>query len=305
MSSSTKPSLLSDLRVSGPVWLASDIHLGSHNPRTCQAFYEFLAHARNQTNALILLGDIFEVWLGDDWTKSPEPWLQTAIHHLHQTAHAIPLWIMGGNRDFLIGADFAHQLGARFLPAQVILEVQPNKHPTKSQCLTISCNHSQRFLLAHGDEFCTADLGYQRLRRIVRTNWIQQAFLKLPLSVRQRIAQRMRNTSQNMERSDDDGRYDVQDNPLRTALLEHKLTSMIHGHTHQPGHYRIPPKHAQTTSKRHLSHQSSQNCFDRWVLPDWECDHLPQNAQARGGWLEITDSAMRLYALNQLPQNTK
>lgn len=276
MSSSTKLSLLSELTLRGPVWLASDIHLGEHNPGTCRAFYEFLETARQQASALILLGDLFEAWIGDDLANHPPAWLASAMHELARTAHNMPVWILGGNRDFLVGRDFIHRIGAQPLTQQAILTVRDQETAPQA--------NSGQFLLAHGDEFCTADTGYQRLRRVVRNSWIQRGFLALPLRHRERIARRMRNTSQSMDRGPLDPRYDIQDVSLAQRLHELGLTTCIHGHTHRPGHYRV--RKGRLRTKRPL---------DRWVLPDWEHDVIAAGQRARGGWLTIDHTGLTLH----------
>ena len=283
----------------GPVWLASDIHLGSHNPRTSDAFYEFLARARQQSSALILLGDIFDVWIGDDWIIQPPAWLDTALEHLRLTAKTIPLWLMGGNRDFLIGTKLANHLGAHLIESACILEVKPPEDPRPN------ATGIQRFLLAHGDEFCTADRAYQRFRTVVRNPAIQTLFLALPLSVRRRIASKARTSSMQTVRSPYDASYDVQDQALAETLRRVELATCIHGHTHRPGLYPIAqlagsPEPSKTPQPMH-----------RWVLPDWECDYPEQNqpetcgktkqgTAMRGGWMQIDQDGPTLIDLTRI-----
>src|SRR5690606_29981531 len=119
---------------------------------TAAAFIRFLDRARHDADALILCGDIFEAWIGDDHAlHDPPPWLAQALEALRTTAGDIPLWLGRGNRDFLMGPALARHLGAGLLDDEVLLRTAVGT-----------------VLLAHGDQYCTDDLEYQRLRRLVR-----------------------------------------------------------------------------------------------------------------------------------------
>lgn len=276
-----------------PVWLASDIHLGPDNPKTSHAFYRFLAHARDHAGALLLLGDIFDVWIGDDWIRRPPPWLDLALQQLELTGRTIPLWILGGNRDFLIGEDLARHLHARLLRGQCLLEIAQSENPERPDLQgSTATSHRSAYLLAHGDEFCTKDLKYQRFRRIVRTPLVQSCFLTLPLYVRNRIANSARRASQRTERDPYDASYDVQNEALAHALNVAGTTTCVHGHTHRPGHYFVRPDA--------IDIKSSANRLDRWVLPDWESDHLNEQELARGGWIQIDRHGLTAHNLNDL-----
>ncbi len=246
--------MLNKLSLNGPVWLASDIHLGADNPATAQRFFQFLDQASAQAGALLLLGDIFDVWIGDDWTKQSPQWLSEALTHLKRVSTRCPLWIGRGNRDFLIGRQLAETIGAQLLEPQVVLDIAGN-----------------RYLLAHGDEFCTNDRAYQRFRRIVRNRWVQKAYLSLSLNTRAKIAQKARQQSMQTQISANQSNIDVCEQTIARLLAREKLTAIIHGHTHRPNH-----------------HQPTAVCpFDRWVLPDWESDHLRAGQPERGGWIVV------------------
>lgn len=263
MSSSPPPPSCNKLVLSGPVWLASDIHLGPQNPKTAQAFYAFLDKARAQASALLLLGDVFDVWIGDDCIEQPEPWLKEALAQLRAVGQHIPLWIGHGNRDFLMGSRLAREVHAQMLAPQTILEVGP-----------------MRLLLAHGDEFCTSDLAYQRFRAVVRHAWVQRAFLWLTKRQRQAIAHRARQKSQQTQSEQNAIWHDVQLQSIAKRLSETGLETLIHGHTHRPGHY-----------------VDAHQCvpIDRWVLPDWEADHLGAQDIARGGWIVVNEDGVCLH----------
>src|SRR5690606_14208634 len=178
-SSSRKQRSLSKLPLAGAVWIASDIHLGPDTPGTARAFHAFLDQACAQADALILCGDIFDAWIGDDFAlTSPPSWLAATLAKLGHVSACMPLWLGRGNRDFLIGKALTGRLGAKLLPDRVCLMTDAGK-----------------ILLSHGDEYCTADRGYQRFRRVVRCPAVQWLFLNLSLPVRRRIASLARKRS--------------------------------------------------------------------------------------------------------------
>ncbi len=251
---------MNKLALRGAVWVASDIHLGEAVPETARAFCDFLDRARRQADALILCGDIFDAWIGDDHAlRDPPDWLAAALDALRATAADLPLWLARGNRDFLMGRALADALGARLLDTPAVLDTDAGT-----------------ILLAHGDEFCTDDLAYQRFRRIVRTPWIQHLFLALPLSLRRAIAARARARSRQARRSKSMAIMDVNAAAVARALRDAGCTTLIHGHTHRPA---IHPMDLDGRAAR------------RYVLPDWEFDRDPP---PRGGWIEIDASGIQL-----------
>jgi UDP-2,3-diacylglucosamine hydrolase len=252
---------LNNLTLRGDLWIASDIHLGADIPNTAQAFYDFLALARRQAQGLILCGDIFDAWIGDDHAlHQPPDWLATALTHLRQTAHAIPVYLSRGNRDFLMGDALAAALGAHLLPAPVLIDTRAGV-----------------ILLAHGDEYCTDDLAYQRFRQIVHTAWIQQLFLSLPLSWRRAIADWARARSRQARHHKPMQIMDVNPQAVCQALRSADSRVLIHGHTHQPALHTLT-----------IDGQAAQ----RWVLPDWDFDH---DSKGRGGWISISQAGIQAH----------
>lgn len=246
---------MNKISIQGPAWLASDIHLGPDNPKTAELFFEFLDQAGAHAGALFLLGDIFDVWIGDDWAKQPPSWLSDALNRLAQTAKQVPLYLGHGNRDFLMGQQLANRLGAKLLDDQVILTA-----------------HNQTVLLAHGDEFCTTDRAYQRFRKLVRHRWVQRLYLSLSLKRRLAIAQRARQQSMQTQAKPNAVWHDVTLASIDSALTQAGTRVLIHGHTHKPGHF--------------IERVNGQ-LIDRWVLSDWEADHLGRDEMARTGWIVI------------------
>jgi UDP-2,3-diacylglucosamine hydrolase len=257
---------LNKISIEGPAWLASDIHLGPDNPETAKLFFAFLDKASAHAGALFLLGDIFDVGIGDDWADQPPVWLSQALAHLQQTGKQIPLFIGHGNRDFLMGQRLAARLGAQLLDDQCLLQI-----------------HKQCVLLAHGDEFCTTDHAYQRFRKIVRHPWVQKLYLSLSLNQRMAIAHRARLKSIKTQANPNAVWHDVTLAQIDQTLKQADTRVLIHGHTHKPGHY--------------PSAQGSA-MIDRWVLPDWEADHLEPGQARRGGWIVINDSGLELFTVD-------
>lgn len=247
----------------GPAWLASDIHLGPDNPKTAQLFFEFLDQAGAHAGALFLLGDIFDVWIGDDWINDPPHWLAQAIAQLERTAQRVPLYLGHGNRDFLMGKRLAAHLGAHLLDEQCILQTG-----------------GKTALLAHGDEFCTTDRTYQRFRTIVRHGLVQRLYLSLPIKQRLSIALHARKKSMQSQTKHKHIWHDVSLSSINAALARAGTRTLIHGHTHRPGHY--------------VDNNNGQ-MIDRWVLPDWEADHLDSAQSSRGGWLVINNEGLTLF----------
>lgn len=250
---------MSKLSLPGSVWIASDIHLGPHCPATVQAFHRFLTAASLQADALLLCGDIFESWIGDDLAlKDPPIWLLLTIDRLRNVSERIPLWLGRGNRDFLMGPVLARHVNALLLPEPAVINTDAGM-----------------ILLSHGDEYCTHDPGYQRFRRIVRNRSVQDFFLDLSLGTRQRIANWARERSKRANRNKTKAILDVHPKAIEQAFSQYGVSTLIHGHTHRPGAYRVRVEGSVRT---------------RYVLPDWDYDH----DKARGGWLEISRQGITL-----------
>ncbi len=261
-SSLKKPALSkTDFTLPGTVWVASDIHLARQVPETCRVFYAFLTEAAAHANGLILAGDIFDAWIGDDAAlNGPEPWLQEAIGHLAETAKKIPLFIGHGNRDFLMGPDLARALGATLMPDSTLFHTDAGP-----------------IHISHGDELCTHDVSFQRFRKLSRHPLIRRLFLALPLQVRRAIARRARKTSMHAHGTKPMYLMDVAHEAISDIFRDHPaLIHMVHGHTHKPKCHQFED-------------YGTQRC--RWVLPDWEWDHPP----FRGGYLSISAAGITMH----------
>ncbi len=199
-------------------YFISDLHLSAKKPEISDRFLKFLRADAIKADALYILGDLFDVWIGDDQI---DPHNQTIIEELY-TLHeqGIPLYFMRGNRDFLIGENFAHNSGCVLLP-----------NPTRIML------YGKNVLLSHGDQLCTLDKKYQHFRRYVHSPFLQSLFLKLPLRLRTLIAHWLRTRSKRSLANisaDQKAKWDVALESVFDAMRHHDCQILIHGHTHQP-----------------------------------------------------------------------
>lgn len=194
--------------------IISDLHLCEQMPATFEALRSHLLHT--EADAVVVLGDLFELWVGDD--ARHEPFAAECVAVLAAASKRLTLALMGGNRDFLMGAELCRSCGARPL-------VDP----------TVLCAFGRRYLLTHGDALCIDDLPYQAFRRQVRDPAWLQGFLAKPLAERLAFARELRRASETRKQFDGDSAADV-DAALATALLRAAgAATLIHGHTHRPG----------------------------------------------------------------------
>ena len=193
----------------------ADLHLCTEEPAITAGFLRFLAGEARQADALYILGDLFEAWIGDD---DPNP-----LHHEMATAikavveSGVPCFFIHGNRDFLIGKRFARESGMTLLPQENVLDL-----------------YGRRVLIMHGDTLCTDDAGYQAFRAKVHQPWLQTLFLALPLFIRKRVAARMRANSKAANSSKSLEIMDVNKHTVVAEMEKHHVQWLIHGHTHRP-----------------------------------------------------------------------
>ncbi|MEY4027244.1 MAG: UDP-2,3-diacylglucosamine hydrolase [Pseudomonadota bacterium] len=219
--------------------LISDLHLQASEQATFEAWRSYMANTPAQ--AVLILGDLFEVWVGDD-AAVQDPFLQRCAEVLRQTAQRAHVAFMPGNRDFLVGPDFLSACA-----------VQPLTDPT---LLTLG---QQRILLSHGDALCLDDKPYQAFRLQARNSQWQHAFLAKPLAERQEFARNLRALSESQKHEG----MSFADADLEMSLFwleQAEADQLIHGHTHRPA------DHALGSAVRH-------------VLSDWSLDHAPLRAQ--------------------------
>lgn len=209
----------------------SDCHLDSARPEISAAVTHFLNERAARASRLYILGDLFEVWLGDD---DPAVGLQPVVESLQYLARAIPVFFMAGNRDFLLGEGFAARTGISLLDEPQVLQLA--RH---------------RVLLIHGDTLCTDDHDYQKFRSMVRSSDWKSGFLGKPFCERQRIAARLRSESVDAMTQKSLDIMDVNPAAVRECFRQNRVDTIIHGHTHRPAVHRYDP------------------ALTRYVLGDW------------------------------------
>jgi len=193
----------------------SDLHLDAASPGIARQFHAFLESEARSAEALYVLGDLFEAWLGDD---DPDPAARATVRALREiTDSGVPVFVMHGNRDFLIGERFCRETGATLLPDGTVIEL-----------------YGERALLMHGDALCTDDASYQRLRRIVRNPVVRGFFRIMTLDQRRALAARMRAGSRAHVGMTAPEIMDVNAEAVAHAFREAGVRTMIHGHTHRP-----------------------------------------------------------------------
>ena len=194
----------------------SDLHIDASCRQIIRQFTEFLQTQARDADALYILGDLFDSWVGDD---APDPGQSAAIAAIKSlTASGVPCFVMHGNRDFLLGPKFCADTGARLLPDPVIVTL-----------------YGVPVLVMHGDALCTDDRAYQRLRATVRDADWQSQFLALSIAARRALAGAARTGSQAHMASMEDAITDVNAESVAAALRAAGTSILLHGHTHRPG----------------------------------------------------------------------
>jgi len=213
----------------------SDLHLCPTRPAINNAFFEFVRHPAAQAEALYILGDLFEYWAGDDDDDPFNAAILAALREL--TERGVSLFLMHGNRDFLIGDRFTSSCRAKLLPDPTLINL-----------------YGVPTLLMHGDTLCSDDLKYQAFRAKVRNRDYQRQFLARPLSARKQIIAGLRAENAEEKQLKSEAIMDVTTTTVETVLREHGYPRLIHGHTHRPAlHQHVVDGH---------------RC-ERWVLADW------------------------------------
>jgi UDP-2,3-diacylglucosamine hydrolase len=193
----------------------SDLHLSAERPATVTLFLRFLTEVAAGADQLYILGDLFDVWLGDDDRSPPIPEVTSALANL--SAGGTRLYLMHGNRDFLIGKQFCSRTGCELLPDPTTIELT-----------------GESVLLMHGDLLCTNDHSYQQTRKKLRSEGFIQEFLSKPLADRAQFAVEARLKSDETTAMLADGVMDVDLDAVEEQMLEWQATLLIHGHTHRP-----------------------------------------------------------------------
>lgn len=236
----------------------SDLHLRASEMKTLAAWQHYLQHTT--ADAVFMLGDLFEVWVGDDTVAVPDSFEQLCAQTLRAASQRLEIFILHGNRDFLMGHALMQAAGATLIDDPTALSFA-----------------GQRWLLTHGDALCLADTAYLAFRAQVRSESWQSAFLAKPLAERQAIARDLRGQSETRKQTTTDY-ADVDADAALQWLLDANAATMIHGHTHRPNHHTLDAGHS------------------RWVLSDWELNHTPTRADL----LRLDLALPRPYRLDPL-----
>ncbi|OQX07954.1 MAG: UDP-2,3-diacylglucosamine diphosphatase [Thiothrix lacustris] len=200
-------------------WFIADLHLDATRPGAIRLLLDLLGQIEGRADALYVLGDLFEYWVGDDALATPgAAVLQPVVARLRQVSDSgVKLYFQHGNRDFLVGEHFAEATGCTLLPEQQVIDLYGT--PT---------------LLLHGDTLCTDDVEYQQVRQLFRNPQWQQQFLGLPLAERIRQAEAMRAQSRMSMQGKTEAILDVNQSAVESTLRAAGVTRLIHGHTHRP-----------------------------------------------------------------------
>jgi UDP-2,3-diacylglucosamine hydrolase len=241
----------------------SDLHLHPAESATANAWRDYLQST--PASALFILGDLFEVWVGDDVLHDPRSFESECASALKEAAARLDIFLMHGNRDFLMGAGLMHA-----------------SHATLLQDPTVLVFANERTLLTHGDALCLADQPYMEFRRMVRSPQWQQDFLAKPLSERQAVARGLRDESEKRKRSQTPADYvDLDSAAARAELDAHHTKHMIHGHTHRPAEHDL------------------SDGYKRTVLSDWDLDATPARAQVLRMSIAV-DSKLHIQRISAL-----
>ncbi|OGT69981.1 MAG: UDP-2,3-diacylglucosamine diphosphatase [Gammaproteobacteria bacterium RIFCSPLOWO2_02_FULL_57_10] len=198
----------------------SDLHLDSDNSVITASFLNFLSTRAAGSESLYILGDLFEVWVGDDDHNHLTDTVATALSALAATGTRI--YLMHGNRDFLLGPDYAARCGATLIQEPAIIDC-----------------HGHRVLLIHGDSLCTRDTEYMKFRKLVRSERWQNEFLEKSLVERHMIAQQARQQSKEHTGNKASDIMDVTHQEVLNLLHEKQVNTLVHGHTHRPAVHTI------------------------------------------------------------------
>ena len=193
----------------------SDLHLEAERPDIGDQFIKFLREDASDAEALYILGDLFEAWVGDDDPNAYYAKIKMALRKL--TDSGIPVYFMHGNRDFMIGRKFANETGIEIL-----------KDPYRVRM------YGEKALLTHGDAMCIDDVQYQRVRLMTRDPEWQASMLTKPLKERLRIAEEARRQSLEQTLNLNMNIMDVNEGEVKKVMIEHRVDVLLHGHTHRP-----------------------------------------------------------------------
>jgi UDP-2,3-diacylglucosamine hydrolase len=241
-------SLTPNVNLSDTTLFISDLHLCASRPGINDAFMEFMQNTASKVKALYILGDLFEYWAGDDDVE--DIFHQQIINGFKKLSDSgVKLFLMHGNRDFLIAEGFCRMAGITLIADPTMIDL-----------------HGKKALLSHGDDLCTDDTAYQQFRTQVRDKKWQAEFLSQPLQVRRKQIEAIRTRSEQEKTQKSMAIMDVNTEAVNALLRKYQPDLLIHGHTHRPNRHTI---------------ELDGRLITRWVLGDWyeqgsylACDEL-------------------------------
>ena len=216
-------------------YFIADLHISAERPDITECLETFLAEEAIRADALYVLGDLFEAWIGDDDINDFTSRVVLAFRTLADTG--VPIYFIHGNRDFLIRNQFAKRAGMTLLPEEKVIDL-----------------YGEPTLIMHGDQLCTRDIAYQKFRKKARGWWWPRLILMLPLSTRRKIAAKGRKQSQEKQQHLSQDIMDVTPEEVIKSLKENGVKRLIHGHTHRPATHSL---------------KLDNNDAERIVLGDW------------------------------------
>lgn len=231
----------------------SDLHLSPNTPEANQIFFQLLTQWQGQIDGLYILGDFFDYWLGDDDDNN---FISATRNHLKNFSLTTPIYFRGGNHDFAVGKKFAKQSGMQLIPDMTTLKIGDNI-----------------ILLSHGDTFCTLDVGYQKMKRILQNPVVMFILRRIPLRLRYKLKESLESKSHATTNSRPEHHYMVVNESILGYAEQANATIIIHGHTHRPGYYSLMSKNA--------------TLIHRYEIPDWQ-DHVP------GGYIELNNNQVSI-----------
>ncbi|MGB5446079.1 MAG: UDP-2,3-diacylglucosamine diphosphatase [Psychromonas sp.] len=193
----------------------ADLHLSENHPQVSTAFFNFLQYETENVQALYILGDLFEVWIGDD--EHTQLMDDVALKlSTYASENNIRLYYIHGNRDFMLGKKYAQQASMQLLPEHCEIDL-----------------YGKNTLILHGDTLCLADENYQKMRKVIHNPILQFIFNLLPLSLRKKIGWKIRTASQSKKVYKKSAIMGVTEEEVRRLMEKHNTQTLIHGHTHQ------------------------------------------------------------------------
>jgi len=229
--------------------IIADLHLTQVENDKVELFNQFCTENASKVDQLFILGDLFNTWIGDDISLNT---YQSVVTTLNKLTKATQVFVMAGNRDFLLSNTFEKKTGCKIITEPYLL------------------NHNEKnYLLIHGDSLCTDDVDYQKLKKVLRNPLIQFIFLHLPKNMRLKLTGQLRKKSIEAQSYKSEKIMDVNQSAVDELLTKYPNTDLIHGHTH-----------------RQNTHKMAR--YTRYVLGDWKNNHgnaikLGENLE----WLEI------------------